>query len=187
MFGKGKSREGNHASIPQPQRPSSETPARLDAPETVSSISTGMTIVGKLVGEGLLKIYGRMEGEVHAATVWISDGAEVEGNIVAQDVTVSGRVKGTIHANRVTLNSTAVVEGDIFHRSLSVEENARFEGSSRREDNVIDAASVQHVKISIPQSLAQPEVAPGAANPEMNGTTNYMDPADILEMNSLTA
>ena len=99
-----------------------------------------------------------MEGEVHAATVWISDGAEVEGNIVAQDVTVGGRVKGTIHAIRVTLNSTALVEGDIFHRSLSVEENARFEGTSRREDNVIDAAAAQHVKISIPQPLAHPEV-----------------------------
>jgi cytoskeletal protein CcmA (bactofilin family) len=33
------------------------------------------------------------------------------------------------------LNSSAVVEGDIFHKSLSIEENARFEGSSKREDN----------------------------------------------------
>jgi cytoskeletal protein CcmA (bactofilin family) len=187
MFGKGKSREGNHASIPQPPRPSLVTPARPDAPETVSSISTGMTIVGKLAGEGLLKIYGRVEGEVHAATVWISDGAEVEGNIVAQEVTVGGRIKGTIHANRVTLNSTAIVEGDIFHRSLLVEENARFEGSSQREDNVIDVASVQHIKISIPQSLAHPEDAPGAAKPNINGTTNNMDPSDILEMSPLTA
>jgi cytoskeletal protein CcmA (bactofilin family) len=31
-----------------------------------------------------------------------------------------------------------VVEGDIFHRSLSIEENARFEGSSKREDNAVD-------------------------------------------------
>ena len=160
MFGKGKSREANHASVAQPQRPSPVTPARPDAPETVSSISTGMTIVGNLVGEGLLKIYGRMEGEVHAATVWISDGAEVEGNIVAQEVTVGGRVKGTIHAIRVTLNSTALVEGDIFHRSLSVEENARFEGSSRREDNVIDAASAQHVKISIRNLQRNPRSRP---------------------------
>jgi cytoskeletal protein CcmA (bactofilin family) len=31
-----------------------------------------------------------------------------------------------------------VVEGDIFHQSLSIEENARFEGSSKREDNAGD-------------------------------------------------
>jgi cytoskeletal protein CcmA (bactofilin family) len=52
---------------------------------------------------------------------------------------IGGQVKGAIHASRVKLSSTAVVEGDIFHRSLSIEENARFEGSSKREDNALDA------------------------------------------------
>jgi cytoskeletal protein CcmA (bactofilin family) len=61
-------------------------------------------------------------------------------------------VKGTIHANRVKLNSTAAVEGDIFHRSLAIEENARFEGSSRREEAVID----------IPRTRLQPEIEPAA-------------------------
>jgi cytoskeletal protein CcmA (bactofilin family) len=101
-----------------------------------------MTIVGKIAGEGSVQIFGRVEGELHASTVLISQGAEVEGDIVADDLTVGGRVKGTVHANRVKLNSTAVVEGDIFHRSLSIEENARFEGSSRREDAEIDAPRI---------------------------------------------
>ena len=48
---------------------------------------------------------------------------------------------GTIHANRVKLNSTAVVEGDIFHRTLAIEENARFEGTSRRQENTTDTLS----------------------------------------------
>jgi cytoskeletal protein CcmA (bactofilin family) len=43
------------------------------------------------------------------------------------------RVKGTIRANRVKLNSTAVVDGDIYHWSLAIEENAPFEGMSRRD------------------------------------------------------
>jgi cytoskeletal protein CcmA (bactofilin family) len=43
---------------------------------------------------------------------------------------IGGRVHGTIHANRVKLNGRAIVEGDIFHRSLSIDENARFEGKS---------------------------------------------------------
>jgi cytoskeletal protein CcmA (bactofilin family) len=71
----------------------------------------------------------------------IADGAQMEGDVVAEDLTVGGRVKGTIHAKRVKLIGTADVDGDIYHRSLSIEENARFEGSSRREDNVIDATS----------------------------------------------
>src|SRR5262249_37360755 len=48
------------------------------------------------------------------------------------------RVKGTIRASRVKLVSSASVEGDIFHRSLAIEENARFEGTSRRDDNLGD-------------------------------------------------
>src|SRR3984893_16973476 len=102
----------------------------------VSSISSSITIVGKISGKGTVRISGRIEGELYASTVLIDDGAQVEGDIVAEELTIGGRVKGTIHAHRVKLIGSAVVEGDIFHRSLSIDENARFEGSSRREETV---------------------------------------------------
>jgi len=74
----------------------------------------------------------------------------VEGDVVAEELMIGGHVKGTIHANRVKLNSTAVVEGDIFHRTLAIEENARFEGMSRREENTIDTPSrVGHPHVPI--------------------------------------
>jgi cytoskeletal protein CcmA (bactofilin family) len=116
-----------------------------EAPDTadgVSTISSDITIVGKITGKGAIKIFGRIEGDLHASIVVINDGAEVDGDIVAEELTIGGRVKGTIHANRVKLTSSAIVVGDIFHRSLSIEENARFEGSSRREETVIDAIPV---------------------------------------------
>ena len=112
------------------------------APEAISSISSGFSIVGKIVGHGIVVIFGHVEGELHASTIQISDGAQVEGNIIAEELTIGGRVKGTIHANRVKLNSTAVVEGEIFHRSVAIEENAQFEGMSRRQENVIDTPSL---------------------------------------------
>jgi Polymer-forming cytoskeletal len=52
-----------------------------------------------------------------------------------------GRVKGTIHAVRVKLQDGGAVEGDIFHRSLSIDENSQFEGSSRRVENPTDPSS----------------------------------------------
>ena len=94
-----------------------------------------------------------MKGEVHASTVQIGDGAQVEGDIVAEELTIGGRVTGTIHANRVKLNGTAVVEGDIHHRSLAIEENARFEGMSRRHENVIDTPSLIPAKRSPAQVI----------------------------------
>jgi cytoskeletal protein CcmA (bactofilin family) len=107
----------------------------------VSSISSGLSIVGKIVGHGSLTIFGRVEGELHASTIVIAEGAQIEGEIVAEELTISGRVKGTIHANRVKLNSTAIVVGDIFHRLLAMDENAQFEGTSRRQENIIDTPS----------------------------------------------
>ena len=56
-------------------------------------------------------------------------------------VTLCGRVKGTIRAVRVKLQNGGAVEGDIFHRSLSIDENSQFEGSSRRVENPTDPSS----------------------------------------------
>jgi cytoskeletal protein CcmA (bactofilin family) len=139
MFGKVKGNSADSDEVPAPvqqfQRLAVAHSAAPEPTEDTSSISSAMTIVGKITGKGTVKIFGRVEGELHATTVLISDGAHVEGDIVADELVIGGRVNGTVHASRVKLNSTAVVEGDIFHGSLAIEENARFEGSSRREDN----------------------------------------------------
>ena len=155
MFGKGKDGMPEKLKSPAPvQHLRSAAPAPAAASDSgygVSSISAGMTVIGKIAGSGAVKILGRVEGELHASTVLIADGAEVEGNVVAEELTVGGRVKGTIRANRVRLNSTAIVEGDVFHRSLAIEENARFEGTSRRDDNASDKPRAQVVR---PQASA---------------------------------
>jgi cytoskeletal protein CcmA (bactofilin family) len=133
MFGKGKS---VGADWRQPLQRSAIvlTTARLDPSKTISAIGSEMTIVGKLVCKDLIKVYGFVEGELYASNALIADGARIEGEIVAEELTIAGRVKGDIHALRVKLHDTAVVEGDIFHRVLSMHENARFEGCSRPED-----------------------------------------------------
>jgi len=102
---------------------------------TASCIGSDMSIVGKIECNGPAQVFGRIEGELRASDLQISDGAQVEGSIVAQNATVCGRVKGTIRADRVKLQNGGAVEGDIFHRSLSIDENSQFEGSSRRVEN----------------------------------------------------
>jgi cytoskeletal protein CcmA (bactofilin family) len=122
----------------QEQRPASMHSEESVLTDPTSSIGRGVTVVGKIFGEGTVQLFGRIEGEVRASTVLIKEGAQVEGAVVAEELTIAGQVKGTIHANRVKLDSTAVVEGDIFHRLISIEENARFEGLSKREDDAGD-------------------------------------------------
>ena len=136
-------------------------------PPAISSVSSGLSIIGKIVGQGKLAIFGHVEGEVRASTVQIGDGAQVEGDIVAEELTIGGRVKGTIRANRVKLNSTAVVDGDIYHRSLATEENAQFEGMSRRQENIIDTPSL------VPEKRSQAQ----AINVNGKGATDTLDSA----------
>jgi cytoskeletal protein CcmA (bactofilin family) len=120
-----------------PARPGPTTNAA-----TRSCIGSGMSIVGNIECNGPAQVFGRVKGELRASDLLIGDGAQIEGSIVAQDVTVCGRVKGTIRAVRVKLQDGGTVEGDIFHRSLSIDENSVFEGSSRRVENPTDQPSV---------------------------------------------
>jgi cytoskeletal protein CcmA (bactofilin family) len=88
-----------------------------------------------------MQIHGRVEGELRATEILIGDSAHVEGNIVAQELIIRGSVKGTIRALRVKLQGNGSVAGDIFHRSLAIEENAQFEGSSHRVENPMESAA----------------------------------------------
>jgi cytoskeletal protein CcmA (bactofilin family) len=110
-------------------------------PDAASSISAGLSIVGKIVGHGSVTVFGHVDGELRASIVVIAQGAEMAGDVFAEELTINGHVKGSVHANRVRLGGTAVVEGDIFHKTLAIEENARFEGASRRNENEIETPS----------------------------------------------
>jgi cytoskeletal protein CcmA (bactofilin family) len=113
---------------------------------TASCIGSGMSIVGKIECNGPVQVFGRIEGELRASELVISEGAQVDGSVIAQDLTVRGRIKGTIRAHRVKLQDGGAVEGDIFHRSLSIDENSLFEGSSRRVENPTDQSLSADVK-----------------------------------------
>ena len=102
---------------------------------TASCIGSDMSIVGKIECNGPAQVFGRIEGELRASDLLVGDSATIDGSVIAQNVTVCGRIKGTIRAVRVKLQNGGAVEGDIFHRSLSIDEDSHFEGSSRRVEN----------------------------------------------------
>jgi cytoskeletal protein CcmA (bactofilin family) len=138
--------------------------------DTTSLIGRGVTVVGEIFGDGTVQLFGRIKGEVRAATVLIKEGAEVEGDLVAEELTIAGRVKGTIHATRVKLAKTAVVQGDIFHRSLAIDPDARFEGLSKREDDATDISRSG-------KSLRRPQAPAGAADGALTLATTVRKPA----------
>jgi len=100
-----------------------------------------MSIVGKIECNGPAQVFGRIEGELRASDLLVGDSATIDGSVIAQNVTVCGRIKGTIRAVRVKLQNGGAVEGDIFHRSLSIDEDSHFEGSSRRVEDPTEIPS----------------------------------------------
>jgi cytoskeletal protein CcmA (bactofilin family) len=142
---------------------------------TASCIGSDMSIVGKIECNGPAQVFGRIEGELRASDLLISDGAQVEGNVIAQDVTVCGRVKGTIRAGRVKLQNGGVVEGDIFHRSLSIDENSQFEGSSRRVENPTEPSSSVDAKGPQKEDMQSSPLAPYLQRVEESASTEWSE------------
>lgn len=145
------------APSPRPPEPAAQpapTPGATSRPESICSIGSGTSIVGNITCDGPAQFYGHIEGEVRGSELLIGEGAEVVGNVIAQEVTIRGRIKGTIRAVRVKLQATGAVEGDIFHRALSIEDTALFEGSSRRVENPLETP----VK-SPERSMPRPQLA----------------------------
>src|SRR5689334_16407647 len=158
MFAKSKSVSGDWGL--QPLQPSAVSrPTVMLHSEAIASISSEMAVIGKIICEDPLRIYGFVEGEVIASNALIADGAQIQGDIVAEELTVAGRVKGNIYALRVKLQASAVVEGDIFHRLLSIDEHAWFEGCSRPDQNPPEPRSSIKAESSTPEPRQQALVA----------------------------
>jgi cytoskeletal protein CcmA (bactofilin family) len=139
-----------------------------------SCIGSGMSIVGNIESDGPTQVFGRIEGELHGSDLLIGDGAQVEGSVIAQDVTVCGRVKGTIRAVRVKLQDGGAVEGDIFHRSLSIDENSLFEGSSRRVENPTEPPSVE-AKGPLEEDMQSSALAPYLQRVEASASNDWSE------------
>jgi cytoskeletal protein CcmA (bactofilin family) len=153
---------------PLPRRESTTNAA------TRSCIGSGMSIVGNIECNGPAQVFGRIKGELRASDLLIGDGAQIEGSVIAQDVTVCGRIKGTIRAVRVKLQDGGAVEGDIFHRSLSIDESSLFEGSSRRVENPTDAPSVE-AKGPQEEDMQTSALAPYLHRVEASASTDWSE------------
>lgn len=66
--------------------------AMLHPSQTISSIGSETMVVGKILCNEALNIYGLIEGEVIASSAFIADGAQVHGDIIAEELIVGGRV-----------------------------------------------------------------------------------------------
>ena len=93
-------------------------------------IAKGLKIVGSVTAEGLLWVYGSINGELHCNALVIDRAAHISGTVAAERVVVDGKVEGPIQGGEIVLKSRTQVVGDIYHQSLAIESGAFFDGRS---------------------------------------------------------
>jgi cytoskeletal protein CcmA (bactofilin family) len=95
-----------------------------------SFLSADLTIEGKIVGSGHVRIAGRFKGDVQVdGNVSLDTGARLEGHVKASVVSVGGELIGNIeNAKKVELLETGVINGDVKAGSLTVAAGSRMRG-----------------------------------------------------------
>jgi cytoskeletal protein CcmA (bactofilin family) len=122
----------------------------------VSTIGEDLTISGNVRSKGELHVDGRVEGDVHCASLILGENSEIDGNVTANDVLIRGSLIGSVRGLRVTLQSTAHVEGDLLHKDLAMEQGAYFEGESRPSEDPLSAGQpTQDEEVAAKPQLAE--------------------------------
>jgi cytoskeletal protein CcmA (bactofilin family) len=110
-------------------------PVRRTAQSAVvpTIICAGIVLRGTLESAGDIHFNGGMDGDIRCAGLAVDEAAVIQGEIVADEVTVRGRIQGRIRAHKVLLCAGSRVEGDILYGTLAIESGAQLDGSFQQE------------------------------------------------------
>jgi cytoskeletal protein CcmA (bactofilin family) len=96
-----------------------------------SVLGSGVSIEGKMEGDGDVRIAGKFKGDIHIkGNLNIQKGAHLTAKINADAVTIEGEIDGTVVASgQVTLSESAQVVGDLKAKTLIVSAGSRMRGN----------------------------------------------------------
>lgn len=108
--------------------------------EIDSLIGEKIKLIGKVQGEGNLRVDGIIEGDVdYKGDVIIGESGKVDGNIFCYDISIAGTVKGNVEAKgNLILHTTGKLIGDAEVSSLIVHEKAYFQGCCKMKEEIIE-------------------------------------------------
>ena len=108
------------------EKPMSMTPGKLSE----SILAAGLTIEGKIEGNGNIRVAGRFKGNVNVkGELTIEPGASLDGEIKADSVLVGGEVRGHIVSkSRVEFKESGTLIGDLKAGSLTVAAGSKMRG-----------------------------------------------------------
>ena len=104
-------------------------------PDIDSLIGENIKIIGKIEGQGNLRIDGVIEGDIdYKGDVIIGEEGKINGNIICNNISLAGTVNGNITSSaKLILLPTGKLTGDVNIANFVVHENA-FEGNCKMLD-----------------------------------------------------
>lgn len=95
-------------------------------------LGRGTDFRGTLVSSGVVRIDGKLEGEInHNGDLLIGEHAVVVANVKAKQITVAGQIKGNVDCEgRLEIVPTGRLYGDIKVGHLVIADGAVFQGVS---------------------------------------------------------
>jgi len=101
----------------------------------VTVIGEGISLDGKLKLGGVIRVYGRLSGEIMAdadSSLILMESAFVEGSLDVDTLVVAGFVRGDIRARtRVSIEGTGRVIGNIETPAIVIDFGAYLEGETK--------------------------------------------------------
>ena len=98
----------------------------------LSIIGPEVIISGDLATDAQIHVDGRIDGNVHCASLCQGPAGIIAGNIIADEARLCGTVEGTVSARNVVVEATARIMGDIAYETISIEAGAGIEGRLAR-------------------------------------------------------
>ncbi len=123
------------------EKPMSISPGKLSE----SILAAGLTIEGKIEGNGNIRVAGRFKGNVNVkGELTIEPGASIDGEVKADSVLVGGEVRGHIACkSRVEFKESGTLIGDLKAGSLTVAAGSKMRGKMEFgwKEGELDAAT----------------------------------------------
>ncbi len=116
--------------------------ARNKIDKSVTLIAANTEVVGDVRFKDQLFVNGVVNGNLYAspgadATVVVSEGGSVRGEIHVPNVVINGHIEGNVYASaRVELAAKAQVEGNVYYKLIEMQLGAMVDGQLVHDEQV---------------------------------------------------
>lgn len=106
-------------------------------PNSRNLIGKGTTITGELSSDGVIRLDGTIKGNLTTkAKLVVGESGAIFGDVRCQNADISGKVEGKLIVGELlTLKASSKVKGEIYTKQLSIEPDAKFDGTCDMSGN----------------------------------------------------